>query len=349
LNKKRKKSSSKSSKKSFLSKKNIAVFLLVFSLPILALYSIKYFNLFSQKEAQIQEDKSTLVLMNKMKKMLEEEKNRLNNKEEPKTQSFQKLPPALIKKEKKEEENHLSEINDYQKSLEGSFKELPSKRPQKIYKNSGKPKLAIIIDDVSYARQVKLIQQIPYKVTPSFFPATPNHPQTPTLAKKFSFAMVHLPLEAINYAKPEPHTLKVNDSFYVIKKRIETIKKEFPFIRYYNNHTGSKFTSDMQAMDKLFKVLKKEHLLFVDSRTTAKTKAPQIAQKYGVELYARDIFLDNDINPSAIRKQLLKAVSIAKKHGFAIAIGHPHSNTLDVLKHAAPLLKDVQVVYLKEL
>jgi uncharacterized protein len=349
LNKKRKKSSSKSPKKSFLSRRNIAVFLLVFSLPILTLYSVKYFNLFFQKEVQTKEDKSTLVLMNKMKKMLEEEKNRLNSKEELKTKSFQKLPPALIKKEKKEEENHLSEISDYQKSLEGNSKVVPQKRSQKIYKSSGKPKLAIIIDDVSYARQVRLIKQIPYKVTPSFFPATHNHPRTPMLAKQFSFAMVHLPLEAINYAKPEPYTLRINDSFYVIKKRIETIKKEFPSVQYYNNHTGSKFTSNAQAMDKLFRVFQKEHLFFVDSRTTAKTQAPQIAQKYGVELYARDVFLDNDIHPSAIRKQLLKAVSIAKKHGFAIAIGHPHSNTLDVLKHAKPLLKDVQMVYLKEL
>ena len=105
----------------------------------------------------------------------------------------------------------------------------------------------------------------------------------------------------------------------------------------------------MGAMEKLFFVFKKEHLSFVDSRTTAQTKAPQIAQKYKMELFSRDIFLDNDVNPTAIKKQLEKAISLAKKHGFAIAIGHPHTNTLNVLKHAKPLLKDVKTVYVNEL
>jgi len=96
-------------------------------------------------------------------------------------------------------------------------------------------------------------------------------------------------------------------------------------------------------------IMKSENLHFVDSRTTAATKAPQVAQKYNLPLYSRDIFLDNSLNKKEITNQLKKAVKIAKKHGFAVAIGHPHVNTLEVLRNSKSLLKDVELVYLKDI
>jgi polysaccharide deacetylase 2 family uncharacterized protein YibQ len=97
------------------------------------------------------------------------------------------------------------------------------------------------------------------------------------------------------------------------------------------------------------KIMKEENLHFVDSRTTAKTKAPEIAKKLGLKLYSRDIFIDNNNDKKLIRKQLRKAVAIAKKRGYAVAIGHPHENTLEVLIGAKNMLKDVDLVYLKDL
>ena len=43
------------------------------------------------------------------------------------------------------------------------------------------------------------------------------------------------------------------------------------------------------------------------------------------------------------------AVDIAKRKGYAIAIGHPHTNTLKVLINAKSLFRDVELVYIKEL
>ena len=40
---------------------------------------------------------------------------------------------------------------------------------------------------------------------------------------------------------------------------------------------------------------------------------------------------------------------IAKKRGFAIAIGHPKKQTLKVLKNSGDILKCVEVVYLKDI
>lgn len=339
----------KTSKKSGLfSKKKIAIVLLACFSSFIVVYGINYFNMIQSQKTN---DKETSILMDKMKKMLDDEKKRIDSLpkySEPK--KSKKLPPVIIVKQKKEKnikkDSPFSEIQDYKKSLI-KYPKKPLHVKKKEY--SGKPKLAIIIDDVSFAHEVKLIKKIPYKVNPSFFPPTKRHPGTVKLSKSFAFKMVHLPTEAISYAKPEPETLKVGDSIGQIRKRIQQIKRWFPSIKYYNNHTGSKFTADLKSVDKLVRVMRDERLHFVDSRTTAQTKAPQIAKKYGLKLYSRDVFLDNSIDKNLIRKQIEKAISIAKKRGYAVAICHPHKNTLQVLLNAKSMFRDVELVYLKDL
>lgn len=340
----------KTNKKSeFFSKKKIALVLLACFSAFAVVYGVSYFQLAKSKNAN---QKSTEILMDKMKKMLDEEKKRLDSLpkyEEP--NEPKKLPPVVVIKPKEiEKETHLSEIKDYKKSLE---KHKPKeKKPLHVEKKityKGKPKLAIVIDDVAYAHQTRLIKKIPFKVTPSFFPPTKRHPDTINLSQGFEFVMIHLPTEALSFGRPEPETLKVGDSTQIMKKRIKQIKQWFPSVKYYNNHTGSKFTSDFQSMDRLIKVMRDENIFFVDSRTTASTKAPEVAKKYGLKLYSRDIFIDNNIEKKLIKKQLEKAVKIAKKRGYAVAIGHPHENTLKVLINSKSMLKDVELVYLKDL
>jgi len=220
---------------------------------------------------------------------------------------------------------------------------------QKIIVKSKKPLLAIIIDDVSFKQDVSKIKELPFKVTPSFFPPTKIHPNTPKLAKEFSFYMVHFPMEAYNYPHPEPKTLLVTSPISFIEKRVENIKKWFPRDRFVNNHTGSKFTSNYGAMVRLFKVLIKNHLIFIDSRTSSKSVADEVANKFHQKLLSRDVFLDNIQNKNYIRKQLKLAVKIAKKRGYAIAIGHPHSITMKTLRNSTDLLKDVKMVYIKDI
>jgi len=299
--------------------------------------------------------------MKKMKKMLEVEKQRINKelkakqkaaKEQNTTKQLNKKV-AVQKKSKKDNEknitkpNYLSEIADYKKSLK--FSKVKKKKQKAIVRYKGLPRLAIIIDDVSFLNQVKMMLKIPYTINPSFFPPTPRHPDTVKLSKKFKFKMVHLPLEALGYIHPEQSTLLAGDSYIIMQKRIKQIKKEFPRVKYYNNHTGSKFTSNLTAMRKLLKIMKNQGLHFIDSRTTADTKAGIVSKELHIRLLSRDIFLDNSIKKSDIIAQLKRAVKIAKKTGYAIAIGHPHTNTMDVLIHAKPYLKGVRLVYVNQL
>ncbi len=94
--------------------------------------------------------------------------------------------------------------------------------------------------------------------------------------------------------------------------------------------------------------LKKEGFVFIDSRTTNKTVVPKVAKAYHRPYISRDVFLDNVQEPKAIIKQLKEAIDIAKKRGYAIAIGHPHPATLKALNEAKPLLKGVKAIYFDE-
>ena len=213
-----------------------------------------------------------------------------------------------------------------------------------------KPRLVIIIDDVAYKHQADAIKSVNLKLTPSFFPATSAHPETPVLARRFGFYMIHLPMQALGGFKgAEIGTLTVNDDYEKIAKKLQGIKRDFPNLKYINNHTGSRFTSDATAMDRLMRAMQDENLIFVDSKTTSPTKVYGAAKKYSMPYIARDVFLDHDGSKAAVRKQLKYAVELAKKRSYAIAIGHPHKNTIEVLQESAKLLQEVDVVYLKDL
>jgi polysaccharide deacetylase 2 family uncharacterized protein YibQ len=102
-------------------------------------------------------------------------------------------------------------------------------------------------------------------------------------------------------------------------------------------------------MQKLYWALRKEGFLFVDSRTIGSTKVPEIAKKFGDAYVARDVFIDNELNVPYMHRKLQQAVNIAKKRGYAIAIGHPHRTTMKALSTATDIFKDVDLVYIDEL
>lgn len=218
----------------------------------------------------------------------------------------------------------------------------PYKRSERFIGTA--PKLAIIIDDVSYSRDVKMIRSTGLPLVMSFLPPSQRHPHSAELAQKEEGYMVHLPLEAVDFSDEEPSTLRIGSSEEEIAFRIAQLKKLYPEVRYMNNHTGSKFTADETAMERLVRAMKKEGILFVDSRTTASTKAPAVSEKFGMRYIGRDVFLDHKSGVENVKKQIEEAVAKAKKHGTAIAIGHPRPDTIRALIESRELLGEVQLV-----
>lgn len=222
-----------------------------------------------------------------------------------------------------------------------------------------KPQLAIIIDDIGTFAQYQALTKIKYKITPSLFPKGKANPQTPRIARVAPFFMVHLPLEALSFYQAEHEWLFVGDSRAKIEQRIQAIKQDFPTLTYLNNHTGSKFTQNSDSMKLLLETLAQHKISFLDSKTAPNTKTKDFYATHFQErlnpcqgdFLERDVFLDNELNIPKITQNLIQAVKIAKAKGYAIAIGHPHKETLLALKNAEDYLakSGVELVYINEI
>lgn len=280
-------------------------------------------------EAKVDQNKSTEI--EKKEKFKSE-----NIKVEP-AKKAENLTTKKIEKTKYEEKNIKKD----------SFEAVPFTPNASI---KGRAKLVIIIDDVATFEHASMIKSLGLKITPSIFPATKTHPDTPNIARTFEFYMIHLPMQAKHFDSPEIGTLTINESFESMHEKIKKIRKDFPRAKYTNNHTGSRFTSDYDAMDKAYRALIEQGFVFIDSKTIAQTAVARVAKKHNQPYISRDIFLDDDPSASAVRRELVAAVNLAKKRGYAIAIGHPKKNTITVIKESKNnLLKDVDVVYLKDI
>ncbi len=242
--------------------------------------------------------------------------------------------------------NAISANHEYE---EESLAKPPVRIKRDLALSSTKPKLAIIFDDVSVKSQVEAIKKLNLPLTMSFLPPSKYRPNSAKLASKEDFYMVHLPMEAMGFTKEEPFTLRIADSQSEIRDRVEKIKKLFPRVRYINNHTGSKFTSSEIAVNKLISILNENHINFIDSRTTADTKVPKVMKNFDLKYVSRDVFLDHQLDKLYIKKQIKKAIKIAKAHGTAIAIGHPHVNTLLAIDESKKLFEDVELVLINKL
>ncbi|PHS37709.1 MAG: hypothetical protein COB07_10170 [Sulfurovum sp.] len=266
------------------------------------------------------------------------------------------LSNIKTQKPKEKKETSLSKVPLVAK-VETKVKE-KKKKPQAVKKQkntslaslSGKPKLVIIIDDVSSSAQLKRIKALDIKVTPSIFPPSELSMKSHRLAKGLKHYMIHLPLESgSKQFNKQYKTLKTTFTKAQIETRAKELRKLFPTARYINNHTGSVYTNDYKAMQTLYAALRAEGFVFVDSRTIASTKVPKIAAKVGDAYVGRDIFIDNEHTVPYIHAQLRRAVTMAKKKGYAIAIGHPHKMTMKALASAGSIFKEVELVYIDEI
>jgi len=146
--------------------------------------------------------------------------------------------------------------------------------------------------------------------------------------------MLHLPMEPFNYPAVNP-----GDGVLLVSMNQETIVEvlnedlnQVPFVAGVNNHMGSRFTENKEKMLIVLSALKRKQLYFVDSRTSSGSIAFAAAREMALRTACRDIFLDNHLCETALKIQMERLLSVARNKGSAIGIGHPHKETLNLLK-----------------
>ena len=102
---------------------------------------------------------------------------------------------------------------------------------------------------------------------------------------------------------------------------------------------GSKATADERVMHQVLTELKARNLLFLDSRTTARSLGYQMAIDMDLVAFNRDLFIDEIDEPEAIESRLWDLAGMAARTGQAVGIGHDREATLSALTNVLPRLE----------
>ena len=203
----------------------------------------------------------------------------------------------------------------------------------------GAPVLAVIVDDLGYdPAAARSVFAIPARVTVAVLPNLPESSAIAEAAHRRGIeVLLHLPMESVaGEDKAEKIELHVGEPSAEVARVMDQMLSTVPYAVGVNNHQGSRATIDPALMASLAAALRARNLFFIDSRTASGSRALDAALRAGVPAAARNIFLDDDEQTAAIRSQLERAERLAREQGICVAIGHPHTATLDVLAEMLP-------------
>jgi hypothetical protein len=200
-----------------------------------------------------------------------------------------------------------------------------------------RPVLALVIDDLGYSYEHgKAAIELPGDHTYAILPGAAHSKRLAQLAHLLNKEVIlHMPMQSTSStAAREPGALNEEMDENQLTSKVHSLLAQIPFIRGVNNHMGSHLTEFdffmRPVMDSIHSY--NPSFYFLDSRTSPRSVAYTQAREAGLSSISRDVFLDNEDSLTAIRLQYDIWLQRAREQGWAIAIGHPHANTLEVLQ-----------------
>lgn len=202
--------------------------------------------------------------------------------------------------------------------------------------------VAIVVDDLGNDFDIgEQVLALPAALTYSFLPHTHHSSTLVKLAhQQRKEIMLHLPMQAISNKAMGPGGLSSNmprsQFLNILRQDIRAI----PGAIGINNHMGSLLTQNQRKMQWIMAELKEnKNLYFLDSKTHASSIAAAQAKAYRIPTASRDIFLDHVVEKRHIDEQFERLLKRVNSVGYALAIGHPHVETVDALKTWLPRIK----------
>ncbi|MBI5493267.1 MAG: divergent polysaccharide deacetylase family protein [Deltaproteobacteria bacterium] len=217
------------------------------------------------------------------------------------------------------------------------------------------PRVAIVIDDMGQdPKKLKELLKLKEPITIAVIPHLRYSREVALQASSNGLeVLLHLPMEPKDTEDNDPGkgALLTAMSADEVRAQVEQDLKAVPNAIGVNNHMGSKFTEDEILMRAVLQVVKKKEMFFLDSRTSSNSVAGRLARELGVRNADRNVFLDNNRDVKYIKGQISELVSIARKRGKAIGIGHPYPETIEALKETVSGLdgKGIVIVKLSEI
>ncbi len=206
------------------------------------------------------------------------------------------------------------------------------------------PRIAVVIADMglSSAATEAAIQTLPGPVTLAFSPYAARLGEWMRLARAAGHeVLLSVPMEPMEYPAndPGPHTLLTRLTPDQNQARLEWALSRVTGYVGVTNHMGSRLTIDSDTLRPILITLRDRGLMFLDSRSSARSLAARLAAEIGLPRAINDRFIDNRASRAAIDDRLGEIEAIARKEGFAVAMGFPYPVTLERLRAWVPTLE----------
>lgn len=245
-------------------------------------------------------------------------------------------PPAAPEQDRPEAQRRPSETPDPAEATEPTPEPAPPAAEPPAVPDPAR--LAIVIDDLG--RSTDDLAPLERLGVPITYAVLPFEEQTPevvaALRRNGSEILLHLPMEPQGGNDPGPGALLYGMAEDELEERTAAALAAVPGAAGVNNHMGSRLSADERSMRAILSVLAERRLFFLDSRTSAQSVGYRVASTLGVPAAERQVFLDPDPRPEAIRGQFARLLGLARQRGSAIAIGHPLPETLEALAEEIP-------------
>ncbi|MGB8275593.1 MAG: divergent polysaccharide deacetylase family protein, partial [Alphaproteobacteria bacterium] len=204
-----------------------------------------------------------------------------------------------------------------------------------------RPRIAVVVSDLglSSAATETAIQQLPGSVTLAFSPYAKNLEEWTRLARVAGHEVfLNLPMEPVDYPEqdPGPYALLTSIDPKQNLFRMDWLLSRAAGYAGVTNHMGSRFTVSGADLRPVLDVLKSRGLMFLDSRSSDQSIAAKMAKDLGMPMAYNNRFIDAEASRDAIDKNLSEIERIARRTGYAVAMGSAYPVTIERISNWLP-------------
>ncbi|MEP0709498.1 MAG: divergent polysaccharide deacetylase family protein [Parvibaculum sp.] len=206
-------------------------------------------------------------------------------------------------------------------------------------------RIALVVSGmgISESATAHAIKVLPPEVTLSFAPYGAGLQEWIARARAAGHeVLLELPMEPFGYPQndPGPHTLLTGGNTDENISRLEWLMSRFTGYTGVMNYQGARFTTSASALTPVMGALGARGLLYVDNGASARSLAPELAEKAGMPAVQATRIVDPVQNPEVIATSLDTLEDVAREKGSAVGVASGFPVTVDALVQWAASLKD---------
>ena len=200
-----------------------------------------------------------------------------------------------------------------------------------------RPRVAVIISRLGLSQELTeaAIDALPAEVTLSFaIYADDLVPWLVRAKERGHEIMIDVPMEPTDYPRsdPGPQTLLATAGQTENLQRLRTVMSSGAGYVGLVSDMGSRLLSEEKALRPILDEIKQRGLMFVDSRSSSRSIAIDIANEIQLPKAFADRMVDTLLTARDIDRRLADIERIARTTGYAVALAQPYPLTIDRLR-----------------